>query len=118
MNPEVEKNLKALEAQINELNDLIREVSDDVRKAGFSQYPIFVAHQEVSSVGDCILDRTEFDFPYSLNATTLERFIELGLLSEDRKVAFLQAWGDPAQQLCLFWVNGEFTRFIFKPFRS
>ena len=54
MNPLVEKSLKALEAEINELNDMLREVSDDVRAAGFSQYPLFVAHQEVSSVGDCI----------------------------------------------------------------
>ncbi len=118
MNPQVEKDLKALEAEINELNDMLCEVSDDVRAAGFSQYPLFVAHQEVKSVGDCILDRTEFDFPYSINATTLERFMELGLLSEDRKEAFTKAWGDPATTLCVFWVNGEHTRFIFKPFKS
>jgi len=47
---------------------------------GFTEHPLYVAHQEQAKIGEMIVDRDEFGFPFSINATTIERFLELGIL--------------------------------------
>ena len=83
LNKEIEAALKTLEKQIAEISDMLKEVSHDIIDGGFSNYPIFVAHQENAKIGEMILDRTEFDFPLSINATVMERLIELNILNQN-----------------------------------
>jgi len=65
-----------------------------------------------------IVDRDEFGFPYSINATTLERFLELGILQKERLGAFLKAYGNPKQKCCVFLMVAPEPQFIFHNFKT
>ncbi len=103
MDPIVESQLKSLEAQLSELNDFLQEVSTDMVDGGFTEHPIYVAHQEQAKIGEMIVDRDEFGFPYSINATTLERFLELGILQKGAFGGFFEGvWQSEGEMLCIF----------------
>jgi len=102
IDPVVESQLKSLEAQLGELNDFLLEVSTDMVDGGFTEHPLYVAHQEQAKIGEMIVDRDEFGFPFSINATTIERFLELGILQKERLGAFLKAYGNPKSRCCVF----------------
>lgn len=116
LSKEIENALKTLETQISEISEMLKEVSNDIISGGFSEYPIFVAHQENAKIGEMIIDRTEFGFPFSINATVIERLIELNVLSNDKKDQFIKAFGDPQKNMCILWLFGEHSQFIFTPF--
>ena len=102
IDPVVESQLKSLEAQLGELNDFLLEVSTDMVDGGFTEHPLYVAHQEQAKIGEMIVDRDEFGFPFSINATTIERFLELGILQKERLGAFLKAYGNPNRGVACF----------------
>ncbi len=116
LNKEIEAALKTLEKQIAELSEMLKEVSHDIIDGGFSNYPSFVAHQENAKIGELILDRTEFDFPFSINATVMERLIELNILNQNKIEDFTKAFGDNKKNMCILWLYGEHSQFIFTPF--
>ena len=118
MDPVVESQLKSLEAQLGELNDFLMGVSADMVDGGFTEHPMYVAHQEQAKIGEMIVDRDEFGFPYSINATTLERFLELGILQKERLGAFLKAYGNPKQKCCVFLMVAPEPQFIFHNFKT
>jgi hypothetical protein len=118
LNKEIEAALTTLESQLNEINEMLKEVSDDIIQGGFSEYPIFVAHQEDAKIGELIIDRSEFDFPFSINATVMERLIELNILTDDRKDQFIKAFGDTSKNMCILWLFGQHSQFIFMPFKK
>ncbi len=110
--------LDELKTQIKQLSLELKEVSDDMRLHKFTEFPIFVAHKENAQVGEMLFDRAEYGFPYSINATTLERLIELTVLNVSKVEDFKKAFGDPSINMCIFWICGENTRFVFMPFNS
>lgn len=116
LNKEIEAALKTLEKQIAEISEMLKEVSHDIIDGGFSNYPIFVAHQENAKIGEMILDRTEFDFPFSINATVMERLIELNILNQNKIDDFTKAYGENKKNMCILWLYGEHSQFIFTPF--
>lgn len=118
LDKEIESALTTLEAQLNEINEMLKEVSDEIIQGGFSEYPIFVAHQEDAKIGELIIDRSEFDFPFSINATVMERLIELNILTDDRKDQFIKAFGDTKNNMCILWLFGQHSQFIFMPFKK
>ena len=118
LNKEIEAALTTLESQLNEINEMLKEVSDDIIQGGFSEYPIFVAHQEDAKIGELIIDRSEFDFPFSINATVMERLIELNILTDYRKDQFIKAFGDTSKNMCILWLFGQHSQFIFMPFKK
>ncbi|MEY3965367.1 MAG: hypothetical protein RL263_536 [Bacteroidota bacterium] len=113
---ELKQSLEELKKQLKGLSAELKEVSNDIIEAKFSEYPIFVAHQENARIGELLFDRTEYGFAYSINATTLERLIELNIIQEDKLADFKKAYGDVKKNYCVLWLKGEFTRFVFMPF--
>mgnify|MGYP001074438238 FL=1 len=73
---EVTAQIDQLKNQLKGISKELKEVSDDMIQGGFTQRPIFVAHQENAQIGELLFDRTEFGFLYSINATTIERLVK------------------------------------------
>jgi hypothetical protein len=115
---DIQRLLDELKTQIKQLSTELKEVSDEMRQHQFTEYPIFVAHQENAQIGEMLFDRTEYVFPYSINASTMERLIELTVLNASKVEDFKKAFGDPNKNMCIFWISGENTRFVFMPFNS
>ncbi len=109
--------LENLKLQLVQLKAELKEVSSEMIQHKFTELPIFVAHQENAQIGELLFDRSEYGFQYSINATTLERLIELNIIQQDRLTDFKKAYGDPSKNYCVLWLSGENTRFIFMPFK-
>ncbi len=109
--------LENLKLQLVQLNAELKEVSTEMIQHQFTELPVFVAHQENAQIGELLFDRIEYGFQYSLNATTIERLIELNIIQQERFIDFKKAYGDPSKNYCVLWLSGENTRFIFMPFK-
>src|SRR5438874_12585368 len=88
-NSKGESPLKSLEADLKLYNESIREVAVEIMVEGLSGYPIFVAHQHEVKLGELILDRHELNTEWSIQASTLEEFLERGVINKQLKQRFI-----------------------------
>ncbi len=107
--------LKVLESQLEEISGQLAEVALDMAQGGFSEFPIFVAHREEAKIGELLLDRNEYNFPYSISVSSMEDFEELGILKPDKLDEFRTTYGNSKKQTCIFWIYNTNANFIFFP---
>lgn len=108
--------LNSLRLDFNLFKDSIKEVSDDIIKEGYSQYPLFVAHQATVKLGEVILDREELGINFTYQASTIEEFIEKKIIKENNVEKFKTAFKDPSKFCCIFLVTEYGGQFVFVPF--
>ena len=84
--------LNLLTLDLNLFKESIKEVSRDIINEGFSKYPLFVAHQSEVKVGEVILDKEELGTHFTIQASTLEEFVEKKIILSKNleKYIFLQ----------------------------
>lgn len=116
--PKAESPLTSLKKDLDFYKDSIREVAVEIITEGLSAYPIFIAHQHEVAVGEMILDRTELATEWSIHASTLEEFVERGVIKESRKDHFVQKYKKPEDFMCLFVVVPEGANFVFYPYNN
>src|ERR1700760_2900562 len=102
-----ESPLVSLEKDLKFFNESIREVAVEIMVEGLSNYPIFLAHQHELSLGELILDRKELHSEWSIHASTLEEFVEKGIIKEVLKERFVKSYKDPYEYMCVFVVVPE-----------
>jgi len=115
--PTEQSPLKSLQVDLDFYSESIREVALEIVEEGYSDYPIFVAHQHEVSVGEVILDRKELETKWTINASTLEEFVEMDIIQEDRKSSFIQNYKSAKDYMCLFVVVAEGANFVFYPYK-
>ena len=116
-NPKKENPLDSLEADLKVYSDSIKEVSMDIIAEGLSSYPIFVAHQHEVNLGEPILDRIELNTSWSIHASTLEEFLEKGIIHPDKKEKFMKQYKNASNFMCLFAIVPEGANFVFYPYK-
>jgi hypothetical protein len=116
MEDPLHKELKLLEDEISSFTGELHEVSREMIKEGYTQYPIFIAHDGNVEIGETLFDAGEYNVPYIINVSMLEDFVEAAIIPEDKKELFYVAYGDPKQFMCVFFVVGTNARFVFYPF--
>lgn len=109
--------LKSLKVDLDFYKDSMNEVANDLLSEKYTQFPIFVAHQHEVSVGEIILDRMELGTEWTIQVSSLEEFLEVGIVKEDKKDKFIQKFKDPAEHMCLFVVVPEGANFVFYPYK-
>ncbi|UIR55535.1 hypothetical protein LZQ00_14845 [Sphingobacterium sp. SRCM116780] len=109
--------LKSLKIDLDFYSESIKEISLEIMAEGLSAYPIFIAHQHVVNVGEVILDHVELKTNWSINASTLEEFVESHIIKEDRKEAFIKKYKRAQDYMCLFVVVPEGANFVFYPYK-
>lgn len=108
--------LVSLEKDLKFFNESIREVAVEIMVEGLSSYPIFIAHQHELSLGELILDRYDLNTEWSIHASTLEEFVEKGVIKEILKDRFINSYKNPHDFMCVFVVVPEGANFIFYPY--
>ena len=111
-----ESPLLSLKKDLDFYKETIREVALDIVGEGLSSYPIFIAHQHQVSIGEIIIDKEEFGKDWTIQASTLEEFIERGIIQKDKKDVFLYSYKNPSEYACIFVVVPEGANFAFIPY--
>jgi hypothetical protein len=111
-----ESPLKSLEADLKIYSDSIKEVAVEIMAEGISLYPIFVAHQHEVKLGELILDKDELNMNWTIQASTLEEFVERGIVHREKKEKFIKQFKEPSDFMCLFVIVPEGANFIFFPY--
>lgn len=109
--------LQSLKFDLDFYSDSIKEISTEMVTEGYTLYPIFIAHQHEVSLGELILDKNELNTKWSINASSLEEFVDRGVIKDDRKASFEKSFKSAKQYMCLFVVVPEGANFVFYPYK-
>lgn len=108
--------LESLEIDLKFLSDSIKEISIEIMVEGLSKYPIFIAHQHEVTLGEVIFDRHEMNTDWTIQASTMEEFIERGVINKDLKQRFIDTYKNPNKFMCVFVIVPEGANFVFFPY--
>lgn len=108
--------LLSLEHDLKMFKESMQEVAVEIMAEGLSATPIFVAHQHDVKLGEVILDRNELNTNWSIHASTIEEFIERGVIKPELKERFLKTYKDPYKFMCLFVIVPEGANFVYYPY--
>ena len=111
-----ESPLISLEKDLKFFNESIREVAVEIMVEGLSRHPIFIAHQHEIKLGEVILDRKDLNTEWSIHASTLEEFMERGVIKPMLKERFLSSYKNPHDYMCMFVVVPEGANFVYYPY--
>jgi hypothetical protein len=111
-----ESPLVSLERDLKFFNESLHEVAIEIMVEGLSHYPIFIAHQHELTLGELILDRHELNTEWSIHASTLEEFVEKGVIKEILKERFIQSYKNPDDFMCVFVIVPEGANFVYYPY--
>ena len=94
--------------------DTLKEAAYQVKKQGFSDFPIFPISKTDSPIGQLLVARSEMSTEWNYNITYLDEFLQMKLV--DKEDEFKAAYKDPDEFCCLFVIDEEFTNFLFIPY--
>ncbi|MCH8231205.1 MAG: hypothetical protein IIB82_00920 [Bacteroidetes bacterium] len=98
------------------VSESIKEASYQVRKQGFSDYPIFPISKKDVSIGQLLIAKQDAAIEWNYNITYLDEFVQRKIVAEDKLDDFKKIYKDPEEFCCLFVMDGDFTRFLFIPY--
>jgi len=110
--------LLSLEKDLEFYSDAIKEVSIEIMIEGISSHPIFIAHQHEVELGEIILNKEELNTDWTIQASTLEEFIEKGIINKEKKEQFLKVYKKPENFMCVFVIVPEGANFIYYPYKK
>jgi len=116
--PKKESPLKSLKSDLDFYAESIKEIAVEIMAEGLSAYPIFIAHQHNVNMGELILDKNELGAAWSIHASTLEEFVERGIIREDRKAHFVKQYKKPEDFMCIFAIVPEGANFVFYRYKT
>jgi hypothetical protein len=103
------KYLGTISRDFVKVSDTLKEAAYQIRKRGFSDFPIFPICKDDQPIGQLLIDQKT-----NYYASFLDEFIQRELVSD--KDQFIQAYKDADEFCCLFVVDKEFTNFVFIPY--
>ena len=110
--------LLSLEHDLKVYSESMHEVAIEIMVEGLSGYPIFVAYQHEVKLGEPILDKDDLNMEWSINASTLEEFIERGIIKKELKERFLKSYKNAHDFMCLFVIVPEGANFVYFPYKK
>ncbi|WP_367913560.1 hypothetical protein [Leadbetterella sp. DM7] len=115
--PEINRKLMGkVSSDFLKVSDHLKESSYQIRKRGFSRYPVFVLSENDVELGVLLFDKPDFKTVYRYKACFLEDFIHRGMIGEESRELFIENYKDPEEYCCLFVIDGDFAGFIYLPF--
>jgi len=108
----------SLHNDLDVCRDYIKQIAAGMIKGGVSKYPIFIAMRGEMDIdmGIPIVNRADFDISWNLNISHLEDFVNKGVVKSEKAEAFIQAYKNPMEFMCVFVAEEEMMSFIFMPY--
>ena len=91
-----------LETELDSYKPVMSEAADSVILENISKYPILVVHQEEIEIGIKLVDRKKVRGNWTVHLSTLEEFVQRGLVEEIKVDSFRTIYKDQKKYLCLF----------------
>ena len=110
--------LVSLEKDLELYAESLKEVAIEIKVEGISANPIFIAHQHTVSIGEVILDRKELNTEWTIQVSTLEEFVEKGIINPEKKALFMKSYKKPEDYMCVFVIVPEGANFIYYPYKT
>ena len=98
------------------VSETLKEASYQIRKRGFSDYPIFPISKNLLPIGQLLIGKEELDVNWNYYTTYIDEFVQRKIIDKDKLEDFKNAYKDPDEFCCLFVVDNDFTKFMFIPF--
>src|SRR5690606_25229542 len=114
--PTASSPLKSLKIDLDFYSDSIKEVAAEMMAEGYTLYPIFIAHQHEVNVGEMLLNKDELNTQWTIQVSSLEEFVDRGLVKEDRKANFIKHFKNANEYMCVFVIVPEGGNFVFYPY--
>ena len=108
--------LESIQNDVALIGAHLQIIAQKVIDEQISDFPLFVASQQIVNIGRPVFDRDEVQTNWFFNASILEEFIKNGLISQARLGNFRDTFGDPKERACIFVITGEEGQFIFVPY--
>ncbi len=108
--------LESLEVDLKFLSDSIKEIAVEIMVEGLSKYPVFIAHQHEVALGEVIFDRHEMNIDWTIQASTLEEFIERKVIKKELEERFIDTYKNPNKYMCVFVIVPDGANFVFFPY--
>jgi len=99
-----------------EVAETLKEAAYQIRKRGFSEYPIFPIAKKDIPIGQLLIAKEEMNTTWNYNASYLDEFVQRNLVDPEKVDAFKEAYKNPDEFCCLFVVDMDFTKFTFVPY--
>ncbi len=96
--------------------DTLKEAAYQIKKRGFSDYPIFAISRMEIPVGQLLLAKEQMATHWDYRASFLDEFIQRELIDVEKVEEFKKNYKDPDEFCCLFVVDMDFTKFIYIPY--
>lgn len=110
--------LVSLENDLKLYSESIHEVAVEIMVEGLSRYPIFVAHQHEVKLGELILDRYDLNTEWTIQASTIEEFVEKGIIKKELQERFIKSYKNPHDYMCMFVIVPEGANFVYYPYQK
>ncbi len=108
--------LESLEVDLKFLSESIKEIAVEIMVEGLSKYPIFIAHQHEVALGEVIFDRHEMNTEWTIQASTLEEFMERSVIKKELEERFIDTYKKPDKFMCVFVIVPDGANFVFFPY--
>lgn len=96
--------------------ETLKEAAYQIKKRGFSDYPIFPISKVDIPIGQLLIEKTEMNLEWNYYTTYLDEFVQRQLIAAEAVDAFMESYKDPEEFCCLFVVDKDFTNFVFIPY--
>lgn len=96
--------------------DHIKEASYQIRKRGFSDFPIFIISNAEIPLGQLLYKKDEAGTNWNYFVTYLDEFVQRKIIDKEKIDEFKNTYKNPDEFCCLFVIDAEFTKFVFIPY--
>ncbi|GAA4394481.1 hypothetical protein GCM10023187_00330 [Nibrella viscosa] len=115
--PEINKKLMGeISGDFVLVADHLKEASYQIRKRGFSEYPIFILARNEVPVGQLLIGKNELANQWHYKASLLDEFVQLNFIGPESVDLFKENYKNPDEYCCLFVIQGDFAGFVYVPY--
>ena len=96
--------------------EVLKEASYQIRRRGFSDYPIFPISKDELVIGQVLVGKQKMSTTWNYNVSYLDEFVQRELVEKGKLDDFEKSYRDPDEFCCLFVVDRDFIKFIYIPY--
>ena len=108
--------LESIRNDVAQVGQDLKQIALRVISEGISEYPVFVAAQEMVDIGKPIFDRGNTPINWFFNASILEDFTRKKIVLNQQVNHFKKTYGDPKEKACIFVISEGKGQFVFVPY--